>query len=572
MRELNFSDFRNSDLFQQFCEQLLCIEYPDFRPMNDTRGDKGCDGLARNDELFFQVYYPEAHRYEERMNNIRRKISTDLKKLHTPYPKEWILVTVEKVSFQIQEYCRKKEKEYGSMRILIWSEPKLKSLLDRHQELKKRWIKRIYGDNIEVIQPEAVTYSQRNNISDLLELDKRLGASLSGWEHSDILKQVHTYDSTGKAKVAIVLKDNTTELKVHLNVLLRFDSTVEGEKKYNEFIESQKYGKEFELDERFIEKASLQINNRKVQEFITPVGGKALMKIKPVPGPPLDAYIDFFGRNKIRLQRISNLKLKVTRISEDIFQLDNYSQETEKVKLKLNLNIITGQNEFSISVDDKSSDSVDGLRYATSLLNSVRSSMIKLYLINSIKPLEFINNNTPSIEVKNTYDYSKMLQDIQDAIGEKIPSLFSTTIDNKDIDIIKTIHQIIKKGKVVYGKSTFTTTLSNLPIEPFRKLLNNNGISLKLISEPIEAFLLGKNIQLGHKITYFDGVLDDESRENLNAGINRGNVEGIKIVVKSREIDQPTVDLYPYWMKDSEKKVKAFEEKRAKDAINAFKL
>ena len=55
MRELDLRDIKTPEVFQEFCEQLLSAEYKDFRTIDDTNGDKGCDGLAENDRTFFQL-------------------------------------------------------------------------------------------------------------------------------------------------------------------------------------------------------------------------------------------------------------------------------------------------------------------------------------------------------------------------------------------------------------------------------------------------------------------------------------------------------------------------------------
>jgi hypothetical protein len=569
MRDLNLSDLHNPDLFQEFCEQLLSLEYHDFRAIDDTRGDKGCDGLAQNDELWFQFYYPEQRgAYEERMKKIQRKITTDLGRLNPPYPKQWILVTVDKVSFDVHKHCRIKEKELKGVRIFIWSEPRLKTLIDKYHDLKDRWIQRIYGEAVQVIQPEAITYSQRNNIPALLEIDKQIGLSLSNWKYGDILKQVHTIDSTGKAAVAIVPKDNSVNVPVSLNIRMRFENNEEGNRKYNEFVDSQKHGKEFELDGKFIEAASLKINNQSIEGFFSPIDKQAVLKLRPVPRPPINAYIDLFGKNKIRLQRIPNLKIKITSIDNTTAQLDNYSQESEKIRVKTLINTATQQGDFTLSIDEKYMDAVDGFRCATVLYNFVRSSKIKLFLDNPIKPIEFNNTKALSNQIENTYNYSKMLQDIQDAVGDTIPSLFSVKAENKDMEMIETVHEIIKKGKLIHNGGSFSFTVSETAAKHVQILLGEKGVSFKLTSEPIEVALQGKNIQLGYKITYFNGIIENESKELLNKAIAKCNIEGTKVRFKSLENDLPIVELYPYWIKNAEKKIKEFEESRAKGAMN----
>ena len=159
-------------------------------------------------------------------------------------------------------------------------------------------------------------------------------------------------------------------------------------------------------------------------------------------------------------------------------------------------------------------------------------------------------------------ELSKKLVEIQDAVGESIPSLFATPPSSEVADAIMQFHSIVTKGKIVKGYGTFGGTLSSANLDKISQFSIEKEASFKLTSDPIVGTFLGKEIQLGHKITYFNGVPDAETMRAIELALKERDNREIHIKFVSKEDGLPTVELYPWWIKDAERKIAEFERER----------
>jgi len=564
MRELNLRDIQNPEAFQELCEELLSLEYDDFKAMNDTMGDKGCDGLAHNDELFFQFYYPEqTGTYREKMHKIQRKIAKDLAKLKEPYPRKWILVTVDKASADVHSYCRKRESDFGNLRILVWSEPNIKGLLEKHSAVKNKWIQKIYGESTQVIQPEAITYSERDNLPELLKIDQRLGRSLGDWKFGDKLKQVHKYDSTGKAVISVEPIDPQRAVPISVSVVFKFDNSERGQKKLQEFFDTQRRGTEFKAGEEFIDKIEFKVEGHEKEE-LSGLGAPSEFAISSHQGPPVSAFIEFHKRGLGRLRRIPSLEVRMVRAGTEEALINNAHQENERIKFAFTMRPANETTEFNMTFDSSGADAIDGLRYAETLADVHRATSIKLFVKNAAQPFEMTKKSYLPEEIRLSLELSKMLAEIQDTIGESIPSISGSDLSSEDLVNIRNVHRIVTTGKLDLGKVNVSTTLMDPPRNRVENLLNERGLDFKLESKPITATIFGKEIELGRKICYFTGVADVETRTMLKEALAKENLKEIKIRVESISEKLPAVEFYPKWMIDPEAKLRDFELKRLK--------
>jgi hypothetical protein len=164
-------------------------------------------------------------------------------------------------------------------------------------------------------------------------------------------------------------------------------------------------------------------------------------------------------------------------------------------------------------------------------------------------------------EYLHSYEICKLLSEIQDNIGESIPSLFDFVLNHDELNTIRTVHAIVTKGKVFFKDATMEFDPLDPPSQNLQKLLNENGVQFKIMSEPVVVSILGKNIELGYKISYFRGVLDIETRKNLREGLARGSVEGLRVKIESVSGKLPAVEFYPRWLINADKILREFEAK-----------
>lgn len=137
---MRISEIRNSQQFQDFCQQLLAAEYSDFQALDDSGGDKGSDGYVPSIGRLFAIYCPEKHPPPK--TYFQRKIRTDLAKavtLRDKYGyqiKEWIFITPAPLTEELHRYLARLVKKAGLPAGFSWSEKNLLPILQCHPELE----------------------------------------------------------------------------------------------------------------------------------------------------------------------------------------------------------------------------------------------------------------------------------------------------------------------------------------------------------------------------------------------------------------------------------------------------
>lgn len=137
---MRISDIRNTQQFQDLCQQLFAAVYEDLEVPDDSSGDEGSDGYVPSKRRLFAIYCPE--KYPPPDEYYQRKIRGDLSKAvklrdGRGYEiDEWIFVTPAPLTMDVLGYLRDKVKEAGIPRGINWSEKHLMPLLLRHRELQ----------------------------------------------------------------------------------------------------------------------------------------------------------------------------------------------------------------------------------------------------------------------------------------------------------------------------------------------------------------------------------------------------------------------------------------------------
>jgi tetratricopeptide (TPR) repeat protein len=137
---MRISDIRNTQQFQDLCQQLFAAEYEDLEVPDDSSGDEGSDGYVPSKHRLFAIYCPE--KYPPPDEYYRRKIRGDLSKAVSLRDEqgyvidEWVFVTPAPLPMEVLRYLRDKVKEAGFTRGISWSEKHLLPLLLRHRELQ----------------------------------------------------------------------------------------------------------------------------------------------------------------------------------------------------------------------------------------------------------------------------------------------------------------------------------------------------------------------------------------------------------------------------------------------------
>jgi hypothetical protein len=141
---MRISEIRNSQYFQDLCQQLFAAEYSDFQVLDDSTGDKGCDGYVPSSGRMFAIYCPEKRPPPRAY--YQRKIRSDLAKaviLRDEYRyriDEWVFVTPSPLSEELHRYLTETAKQSGLGCGVGWSEKNLLPILLRHPELESRFL------------------------------------------------------------------------------------------------------------------------------------------------------------------------------------------------------------------------------------------------------------------------------------------------------------------------------------------------------------------------------------------------------------------------------------------------
>lgn len=187
---MRISEIRNSQQFQDFCQQVLAAEFPDFQVLDDSSGDKGIDGYIPSSRRLFAMYCPE--KFPPRKQYYQKKIREDLAKAvvlrdkHGYAIDEWIFVTPAPLGEELQRYLTRKVKQAGFPKTVNWSEKHLLPILLKHNQLEplfpdlftldiKRELRSGFGD---VVATQAEVKTSLNLIAARLDdehrFDKRI--------------------------------------------------------------------------------------------------------------------------------------------------------------------------------------------------------------------------------------------------------------------------------------------------------------------------------------------------------------------------------------------------------------
>jgi len=137
---MRIREIRNSQEFQDFCQQLLAAEHDDFQEINDSGGDSGNDGYVPSKGRLYAIYCPETQPNPKEY--YQRKIRDDAQKAaawrdkHGLPVNEWVFVTPVPLSDELTQYVSKKAQENGVPSGIVWSEKRLQHLFTKHSHLR----------------------------------------------------------------------------------------------------------------------------------------------------------------------------------------------------------------------------------------------------------------------------------------------------------------------------------------------------------------------------------------------------------------------------------------------------
>lgn len=135
---MRISEIRNSQDFQDLCQQLLAAEYDDFEILDDSSGDWGSDGYSAAKKRLFAIYCPEkvpppAEYYQNKIRSDLKK-AIDLRDAGEYEIEEWVFITPSPLPPEVQSYFRRKTGD-SDFRGIAWSEKHLTNLLYKHKHL-----------------------------------------------------------------------------------------------------------------------------------------------------------------------------------------------------------------------------------------------------------------------------------------------------------------------------------------------------------------------------------------------------------------------------------------------------
>lgn len=137
---MRIREIRNSQDFQDLCQQVLAAEYDDFQVLDDSAGDQGNDGFIPSSHRLFAIYCPEKHPTPAKY--YKDKIKKDLNKAvrlrdELDYEiDDWIFVTPSPLTEDLNRYVSSKAKAAGFRSGISWSEKHILKLLLKHDYLK----------------------------------------------------------------------------------------------------------------------------------------------------------------------------------------------------------------------------------------------------------------------------------------------------------------------------------------------------------------------------------------------------------------------------------------------------
>lgn len=140
---LKISEIRDSQIFQELCQSLLCAEFIDTEIVRDNSGDGGIDAYVPSTQTLYAMYCPKAVPTPKKY--YQRKIRGDLNKAVNLRDEKgyiisrWIFLTPAPMEEELHRYLSQKVSEFDFAEGTNQSELHLQNLLLKHPHLRSRF-------------------------------------------------------------------------------------------------------------------------------------------------------------------------------------------------------------------------------------------------------------------------------------------------------------------------------------------------------------------------------------------------------------------------------------------------
>jgi hypothetical protein len=178
---MQIREIRNSQDFQDLCQQVLAAEYDDFQVLDDSGGDKGNDGYIPSKRRLFAMYCPEKHPTPDKYH--RDKINKDLSKAARLRDElgyeidDWFFVTPFPLSEELHRYISTQARAAGFTSGVSWSEKHILTLLLKHDHLKQLFP---YLSLPDIAKEMRVGFAETNRLQDdILSVQKETQIGLT---------------------------------------------------------------------------------------------------------------------------------------------------------------------------------------------------------------------------------------------------------------------------------------------------------------------------------------------------------------------------------------------------------
>lgn len=174
-------EIRNSQYFQELCQQLLAAEYPDFQVIDDSGGDAGNDGYVPSLQTLYAIYCPENNPTPKRY--YQRKILSDINKAIRLRDErgyvidQWVFVTPAPLPEELHHYISEKAEKGGFKGGISWSEKQLVNLLTKHPHLRPQFVDLLLPDIEDGLR---TVISHLGEIKSLIVPDEQVEKKLKG--------------------------------------------------------------------------------------------------------------------------------------------------------------------------------------------------------------------------------------------------------------------------------------------------------------------------------------------------------------------------------------------------------
>lgn len=553
MKPWDFIQRLNGPEFQSFVTELLVAEYPDFRTVDDTRGDEGCDGLADKDQIFFQIYSPQGIADEpHRQKKIKDKIGNSLRKL-----KQNSLPTIKHIYFiiscepeqAINKYLIHKSKEWVSYEILVWGEAKLRTLASKYDYIAKTWEDKIVGSTDHTIIVSAEAYKASDKLGPISKLIEAVGKP---WQASEITKS-HTIEASFGKQTYLSIKRNANanpgldRLEIHIEFKRDY---IESSNALLKNIASPYFDEAVRLTSTEVQKVVIQIG-KTVLDTISELDE---LIITPISGKLIDSKIKLFLNKKklleveyrATLRRLSDSQFVInkTPASPTDFVFDWYLDNLDDDR--------TWKTHASFTTSSTNANTARNfLEFYIALhkANHIMFEFDEQNIIEFDKPAEHLND-----DINWLYSLAIKICEIQDAYDLCMPSILGIVVDEILSNTIEHVHTITMHG-VIRGKyKNISGTLESLNIDFFNGnpgLLDNAEYMIKQIASDYSVELLGNELHFGPALRFMKGSLSHTCITNIKTAIARNDTGPIQIEFVPNTSNE-AIEFYPNYMNSIE--------------------